>query len=133
MYGLGNKPTVNLIIDKDIVSILSFDQLQLIKSSITFNKPISAPIKKGDKLGELKIIIPGKKDIKVPLIAEINVKQINPLFKIFAALKYLNFWNKSQMKFNRKLFISFEGPEASGKSTQIKLLSLYLKKIKFHI
>ena len=34
------------------------------------------------------------------------------------------------MRFNKKLFFSFEGPEASGKSSQIKLLSIYLKKNK---
>ena len=34
------------------------------------------------------------------------------------------------MKKNRNLFVSFEGPEASGKSSQIKILSKYLKKNK---
>jgi len=32
------------------------------------------------------------------------------------------------MKSNKGLFISFEGPEASGKSSQILLLSKYFKK-----
>ena len=37
-------------------------------SSITYTKPISAPIKKGDELGKLIINIDGKPKIEVPLL-----------------------------------------------------------------
>ena len=36
-------------------------------------------------------IIAGKKPIKVPLVAQNNVKKINPLLRIFVAIKYLIF------------------------------------------
>jgi D-alanyl-D-alanine carboxypeptidase (penicillin-binding protein 5/6) len=88
---LGNKPSINMIIGKDIVSILSYDQLQLIETNIKYNKPLSAPILQGEEIGSIEINILGKKSIKLPLLAENNVQKINPLFQIFAALKYLIF------------------------------------------
>ena len=42
-------------------------------------------------LGPLIINIDGKPKIEVPLIAEKDVTEVNPLFKIFAAAKYLIF------------------------------------------
>ena len=88
---LGNKPTVNLVIEKDIISILSFDQIKLIKSTIHYEKPISAPIKAGEKIGSLIINISGKPPITVPLVADKNINTINPMMRIFAAIKYLVF------------------------------------------
>ena len=88
---LGDKPTINLVIDKDIVSTISFDQLQLIETSIAYNKPINAPIKKGDRLGSMLIKIVGKKDLNIPLVAEVDVNETNPFIKLFAAIKYLIF------------------------------------------
>lgn len=88
---LGNKSTINLVIDKDIVSTISFDQLQLIESSIAYNKPINAPIKKGDRLGSMSIKIVGKKDLNIPLVAEVDVDETNPFIKLFVAIKYLIF------------------------------------------
>ena len=90
---LGNKKKINLVVGKDVESIISFDQLQLIKSNISYQKPLDAPIVKGDKIGTLEISIPGKQIINVPLIAEFDVKEINPLFRIFSAIKYLFFGN----------------------------------------
>ena len=88
---LGNKPRVNLISSRKVVSTLSFDQLQLIKSSIQYKKPLDAPILKGNSYGKLLISIERKPNIEIDLVAEEDVGTINPILKIFAALKYLIF------------------------------------------
>ncbi len=88
---LGNKPRVNLVSSKKIISTLSFDQIQLLKSSIEYKKPIEAPVKMGDKYGKLIINIEGKPNIEIDLIAQENVSNINPISKVFAAIKYLLF------------------------------------------
>ena len=88
---LGNKPRVNLVSSKKIVSTLSFDQIQLIKSSLEYKRPIEAPIKKGEVYGKLIIDIDGKPNIEVELIAQENVGTVNPISKVFAAMKYLIF------------------------------------------
>ena len=88
---LGNKPRVNLVSSKKIVSTLSFDQIQLIKSSLEYKSPIEAPIKKGEVYGKLIIDIDGKPNIEVELIAENNIGSVNPISKVFAATKYLIF------------------------------------------
>ena len=88
---LGNKPRVNLVSSKKIVSTLSFDQIQLIKSSLEYKRPIEAPIKKGTVYGKLIIDIDGKPNIEVELIAQESVGSVNPISKVFAAMKYLIF------------------------------------------
>ena len=88
---LGNKPRVNLVSSKKIVSTLSFDQIQLIKSSLEYKRPIEAPIKKGEVYGKLLIDIDGKPNKEVELIAQDNIGSVNPITKVFAAMKYLIF------------------------------------------
>ena len=88
---LGNKPRVNLVSSKKIISTLSFDQIQLIKSSLEYKRPIEAPIKKGEVYGKLIIDIDGKPNIEVELIAQDNIGSVNPISKVFAAMKYLIF------------------------------------------
>ena len=88
---LGNKPRVNLVSSKKVVSTLSFDQIQLIKSSLQYKRPIEAPIKKGEVLGKLIINIDGKPNIEVELISQESIGSVNPISKVFAAMKYLIF------------------------------------------
>ena len=88
---LGNKPRVNLVSSKKVVSTLSFDQIQLIKSSLQYKRPIEAPIKKGEVYGKLIIDIDGKPNIEVDLISQESIASVNPISKVFAAMKYLIF------------------------------------------
>ena len=88
---LGNKPRVNLVSSKKVVSTLSFDQIQLIKSSLEYKRPIEAPIKKGEVYGKLIIDIDGKPNIEVELISQESIGSVNPISKVFAAMKYLIF------------------------------------------
>jgi len=81
----------NLISEKKIISTLSFDQIQLLSSKIVYTKPIEAPIIKGQEYGKLIINISGKPNLEIPIVAEKNIGKINPLFRIFAAIKYLIF------------------------------------------
>ena len=86
---LGNKSTVNMIANEDLISILSYDQIKSIESKIEYQKPLDAPIKAGQKIGSLIINISGKPEIILPLVAEKNINKINPFKRIFAAIKYL--------------------------------------------
>ena len=88
---LGTEPSVNLVAKEKTVSTLSFDQLQLLKSRIEYTKPLTAPVIKGQEYGKLIVNIDGKPNIEISLIAEKNIKKINPLFRTFAAIKYLIF------------------------------------------
>ena len=88
---LGKKSTINLVSSKKLISTLSFDQIQLMNSSIEYNKPIAAPVIKGNEYGKLIINIDGKPKIEIPLIAQENISKVNPFLKIIAASKYLLF------------------------------------------
>ena len=90
---LGSKPSVNLIIKNDFLTTVSFEQLKTINSTIEYSKPVSAPFKKHQELGKMIIKISGKPDIEIPLVADKTVNKINPIFRVFAAIKYLIFGN----------------------------------------
>ena len=56
-----------------------------------YDKPVKAPIKKGDKLGVVKVTIPGQPDFEVPLLADSDVQKLGLFGTIGENLKYLVF------------------------------------------
>jgi D-alanyl-D-alanine carboxypeptidase (penicillin-binding protein 5/6) len=88
---LGKKHSVNLVAENDVVSTLSYDQLKLIESEITYSSPLPAKINIGEKLGLMTIKISGKPEIKINLVSEETIGKTNPLIRIFSVIKYLIF------------------------------------------
>ena len=73
----GNKNNLPLIVDKDINLLLDIPGRRGINVEYKYNEPIYAPIFKGNVVGSIDIIIPGRKNIKLDLLAGEDVKQIN--------------------------------------------------------
>ena len=84
----GNKNNLPLIVDKDINLLLDIPGRRGINVEYKYNEPIYAPIFKGDVVGSIDIIIPGRKNIKLDLLAGEDVKQVNFFTGFIRSLDY---------------------------------------------
>ena len=74
-YWLGTAQSVDLIVPKDVVLTLPRAARANLKVSAVFAEPVSAPIRKGQEIGVLKITAPGMEPKESPLIAANDVPQ----------------------------------------------------------
>ena len=88
---LGKNDNIELKSEKSIKKIISRSSLRMIKATLIWNDPIKAPIKKGQVVGIIKIIIPGKNEIISNLISNNNVEELGPFKKLKSAFNYLVF------------------------------------------
>lgn len=87
----GGEKQVRLVVPETVKRTLKKSQAPKIKMTAVYDKPVKAPIKKGDKLGVVKVEIPGQPDFEVPLLADRDVGKLGMLGKIGENLKYLVF------------------------------------------
>lgn len=88
---LGDKPTVPLIIVDDLTLTLPKKSRRGMKVKVTYDGPIPAPIRKGDRLATLSVITAGDDPIEIPLIAAADVNQLGLLGRLGAAFQYIIF------------------------------------------
>ena len=84
----GNKNNLPLIVDKDINLLLDIPGRRGINVEYKYNEPIYAPIFKGDVVGSIDIIIPGRKNIKLDLLAGEDVRHVNFFTSFIRSLDY---------------------------------------------
>ena len=86
---LGKKYKINLIAEKSFQKIVSPLEFNKTKIKIEWNDPISAPIKKGDRVGNIFITMPGRDLIIEHLISSQNVEKLPSLLRVKSILKFL--------------------------------------------
>ncbi len=87
----GEQKEIGLVVAENLKLTLKKNKAADVKMTAVYNKPVKAPIKKGDKLGVVKIEIPGQPSIEVPLLADRDVAKLGLFGKISENLKYLIF------------------------------------------
>lgn len=87
---LGNKPFIPLITNENLFITVSKKNLDKFQVKAIFDSPIEAPIKKGEKVGELIISNVGE-DITKPLFAGESVNTISRFSRSISIINYLLF------------------------------------------
>ena len=86
---LGKQPQVNLVAEKVFKKIISPLELNKTKIKVQWQDPISAPIAKGDKVGNIFIDIPGKELIKQNIVSSQSIDTMSTFMKAKSILMYL--------------------------------------------
>lgn len=90
----GKQKTVDLTVAEDVLKTIHLSQIDNVKTTAEFDEPIKAPIKAGQKVGELKISIADKNSLTVPLVAAKDVEKVGLLGRFWANVKYFVFGAK---------------------------------------
>jgi len=87
---LGQQPRVPMMIGKDVTLTIPRKARRKMKVSVTY-KAVPAPVAKGDVIGQLKVKVPGRDDMVVPLVAGADVARLGVIGRLWAALSNILF------------------------------------------
>ena len=87
----GRKSSVSLAPDRLFKIIVPRGGMRRMAATVTYEKPVLAPIKKGDTLGVLRITLPGLLPQEMPLVAAEDVARGGMIRRAFDGLGYLLF------------------------------------------
>ena len=86
---LGAEPKVPLSVGKDFIVTLPRKARKDMKVTVEYDRPISAPIQKGDTVGKVVMTAPDVTPEQAPLIAAASVERMNPWGRVATLAGYL--------------------------------------------
>ena len=90
---LGAEPKVPMTVDKDFLVTLPRKSRKDMKVTIAYDKPVPAPIKKGDRVGKLVVTAPEMAPAEAPLVAGGNVDRMGPVGRMAMVAAHL-IWSR---------------------------------------
>jgi D-alanyl-D-alanine carboxypeptidase (penicillin-binding protein 5/6) len=86
---LGAEPKVPLSLEKDLTVTLPRKARKDMKVSVEYDRPIPAPVQKGDVVGKVVVTAPEVAPVEAPLVAGASVERMNPWGRIATLAGYL--------------------------------------------
>ena len=87
----GQADSVDMVVEKDVVRTMKKNKSDNVELTAVYDKPVKAPIKKGQQLGYLKAEVPGSGTVEIPLVAANDVAKVGLWGRICKNFKYLLF------------------------------------------
>ena len=91
---IGEHGSAPLLIERDLIITLSRKVRRGMKVKVAMETPVPAPVKKGDVLATLKVELPGRPTMKIPLVSGADIGQLGVFSRLGAAVKYV-LWGES--------------------------------------
>jgi serine-type D-Ala-D-Ala carboxypeptidase (penicillin-binding protein 5/6) len=91
---LGASTKVPLTVAQDLVVTMPRKSRKEMKVTLAFDKPVPAPVKKGDKLGKLIVTAPDIDPVEAPLVAANAVDRLGPLGRMAMVAGHMIWGNR---------------------------------------
>ena len=86
---LGQTAKIGLVAEKEVSRVLSRAERLKTEIGVSWVNPVSAPITRGQKIGEVSVRVDGKTVDTIALLADRDVEQLGMFDRLGAALSYL--------------------------------------------
>jgi D-alanyl-D-alanine carboxypeptidase (penicillin-binding protein 5/6) len=91
---LGVQPKVPLVIHKDVLVTMPRASRKDMKVTVSYTKPIPAPVTEGQEVGKISIAAPNMATVELPLYAGASVARIGTIGRMATVAAYLIWGNR---------------------------------------